>query len=71
MKVSRNVSSRVGHTHFRSSAMVSWKNFTGLPLRTALGEIILGVGPLADDLATALPHFPVTCVAMATRAVFS
>ena len=70
IQVRRSVSSRVGHTAFRSSEIVSWKNCIGLPLRNLPGEMILGPVPLAEDLATALPYFPVGFVTLATGAVF-
>ena len=52
MYVRRNVSSLVGHIDFRSSATVSLKNCTGLPLRTASLETILEPLDLDGDLAT-------------------
>ena len=44
--VKRTVSSRVGHTDFRSSLNVSLRNSTGLPRRIAPRFTILELGPL-------------------------
>ena len=67
--VSRTVSSRVGHTDFRSSAIVSWKNCMGPTLCMPPGEMTLEPGPLAEDLANPLSHLAMDFMAMATGTI--